>query len=127
MYSELLAELYERTRPGQDPASPDPLTMELLRCRRRLRHNPGDPWRMTVNDLAFELDYDCHLLRLCAALGVEHDPTRFENSAYERRRLEGELRRRGIDLSLEEDQVSVPSDQVITTPRSADWEGCRPV
>jgi hypothetical protein len=127
MYSELLAELYSRTRPGEEgPVAADPLTMEVVRCRQRLRRHPGDPWRMTVNDLAFELDYDCHLLRLCAAMHVDHDPTRFEDGAHERLRLEGELRQRGIDLHLlDNDELPVGTDHVVTPSRSPHGEGCR--
>jgi hypothetical protein len=38
------------------------------------------------------------LLRLCSAMGIETDPSRFDNPLAERERLEDLLRAAGIDF-----------------------------
>ena len=43
------------------------------------------------------------LIRLCSAMGIESDPTRFVNPLVERARLEGLLRHRGIDFRTLDD------------------------
>jgi hypothetical protein len=58
-------------------------------------------------DLALELDHDRMLLRLCSAMGIPGDPTRFVNPLVERARLEGLLRQRGVDFRTLDDNRRV--------------------
>ena len=60
-----------------------------------------------AEDLALELDHDRMLLRLCAAMGIESDPGQFVNPLIERARLEGLLRRAGVDFRTLDDHRRV--------------------
>jgi hypothetical protein len=103
MYSELLSRLCADADPVQLPASRDELVVILLQCRRRLSGHGLDPGHVMAEDLALELDHDRMLLRLCAALGIESDPTQFVNPLRERARLEALLRRAGVDFRTLDD------------------------
>jgi hypothetical protein len=103
MYSDLLSELCADMEPVRLPTSGDELVVILLQCRRKL-HGPGvDRRHLLAEDLALELDHDRMLIRLCAALGIESDATRFVNPLVERARLETLLRQRGIDFRTLDD------------------------
>ena len=110
MYSELLCGLCADMDPVELPASRDELVVVLLQCRRRLNGHGLDEGHIMAEDLALELDHDRMLLRLCQAMGIESDPTRFVNPLAERERLEGLLRSCGIDFRTLDDnrRVSVP-------------------
>ena len=110
MYSELLCGLCADMDPVELPASRDELVVVLLQCRRRLNGHGLDVGHIMAEDLALELDHDRMLLRLCHAMGIESDPTRFVNPLAERERLEGLLRSAGIDFRTLDDnrRVSVP-------------------
>jgi hypothetical protein len=110
MYSELLCGLCADMDPVELPASRDELVVVLLQCRRRLNGHGLDEGHIMAEDLALELDHDRMLLRLCHAMGIESDPTRFVNPLAERERLEGLLRSAGIDFRTLDDnrRVSVP-------------------
>jgi hypothetical protein len=56
-----------------------------------------------AEDLALELDHDRMLLRLCSAMGIETDPSRFDNPLAERERLEDLLRHDGVDFRTLDD------------------------
>ncbi len=60
-----------------------------------------------AEDLALELDHDRMLLRLCTALGIESDPTRFVNPLAERERLEDLLLSVGVDFRTLDDHRRV--------------------
>lgn len=113
MYSELLTGLCAEMDPVQLPASRDELVVILLQCRRRLHgHGQGheygpDHGQVMAEDLALELDHDRMLLRLCAAMGIESDPSRFVNPLDERERLEALLRRAGVDFRTLDDHRRV--------------------
>ncbi len=111
MYSELLSGLCADMDPVQLPTSRDELVVILLQCRRRLHgHERGhelDHSHVMAEDLALELDHDRMLLRLCAAMGIESDPTRFVNPLAERARLEAMLRRAGVDFRTLDDHRRV--------------------
>ena len=47
------------------------------------------------------------LLRLCTAMGIETEPSRFANPLAERERLEGLLRRAGVDFRTLDDHRGV--------------------
>ncbi len=98
MYSELLGVLYEGVASDELPPTPEELVVILLQCRSRLRRRSGGHERRMADDLAFQLDHDRFLLRLCSAVGIDHDPERFVHAQAERRRLEEALRARGIDI-----------------------------
>jgi hypothetical protein len=98
MYSELLSVLYVGVDPNDMPASHEELVVILLQCRRRLNHRSTSDEHNVAEDLAIELDHDRMLLRLCSAMGIDHDPGRFVKPLVERRRLEEALRRRGIEF-----------------------------
>jgi hypothetical protein len=108
MYSELLSELCADLDPVRLPTSRNELVVILLQCRRRL-HVRGDQQRGRdlAEDLALELDHDRMLIRLCSAMGIESDATRFVNPLVERARLEGLLRQRGVDFRTLEDNRRV--------------------
>jgi hypothetical protein len=110
MYSELLCGLCADMDPVELPASRDELVVVLLQCRRRLNGHGLDEGHIMAEDLALELDHDRMLLRLCHAMGIDSDPTRFVNPLAERERLEGLLRSAGIDFRTLDDnrRVSVP-------------------
>ncbi len=110
MYSELLTGLCAEMDPLQLPASRDELVVILLQCRRRL-HGHGldglDHGTVMAEDLALELDHDRMLLRLCAAMRIESDPSRFVNPLAERSRLEALLRSAGVDFRTLDDHRRV--------------------
>jgi hypothetical protein len=108
MYSELLCGLCSDVDPVQLPPSRDELVVILLQCRRRLHGHGVDSGHIMAEDLALELDHDRMLLRLCTAMGIESDPTRFVNPLAERERLEGLLRRAGVDFRTLDDNRRVP-------------------
>jgi hypothetical protein len=103
MYSELLSELCADMDPVQLPGSRDELVVILLQCRRRLDGHGLDQGHVLAEDLALELDHDRMLIRLCAAMGIESDPTRFVNPLAERSRLDTLLRQRGVDFRTLDD------------------------
>ncbi len=107
MYSELLCGLCADLDPLELPVAKDELVVVLLQYRRRLLgHDPEDGSPM-VEDLALELDHDRMVLRLCRALGIESDPSRFVNPLAERDRLENQLRLAGVDFRALEDNRRV--------------------
>jgi hypothetical protein len=107
MYSELLCGLCADVDPVQLPTSRDELVVVLLQCRRRLSGHDHVDGRVMAEDLALELDHDRMLLRLCAAMGIDSDASRFANPLAERSRLEALLRSAGIDFRTLDDNRRV--------------------
>ena len=107
MYSELLAELCGDVDPVPLPVSRDELVVILLQIRRRLNEQGGEGDHIMTEDLALELDHDRMLLRLCTAMGIETDPSRFGNPLVERERLEQRLREVGVDFRTLDDNRQV--------------------
>ncbi len=103
MYSELLSGLCDDVEPLPLPPSRDELVVVLLQCRRRM--NGHD--HVMSEDLALELDHDRMLLRLCTAMGIESDPSRFVSPLAERERLEDILRSLGVDFRTLDDHRRV--------------------
>jgi len=103
MYSELLGGLCTEADPIHLPHSRDELVVILLQCRRRLHEEGSEEGHVMTEDLALELDHDRMLLRLCVALGIESDPSRFANPLAERARLENLLRSDGVDFRTLDD------------------------
>jgi len=104
MYSELLSGLCDDVEPLPLPSSRDELVVVLLQCRRRITGNDG---HVMSEDLALELDHDRMLLRLCTAMGIESDPSRFVSPLAERQRLEDLLRSSGVDFRTLDDHRRV--------------------
>lgn len=98
MYSELLSVICVDGDPIEIPESQEELVVILLQCRRRIEGRSGTEGGVTAENLALELDHDRTLLRLCSAMGIDHDPHLFVNPQSERQRLEKSLRRCGIDF-----------------------------
>ena len=89
---------------------------EARRCRDELRTGmpPGlDPNSVPVI-LALEIGYDVALIELATQVGVQTDPSRFEQPARERARLEQEFAARGIDLDTVDDE-----DELVSHPNGA--------
>lgn len=108
IYSELLMGLCEDgAEPVPLPSSHEDLVVILLQCRRRLGPHRLDDVHVMAEDLALELDHDRILLRLCAAMGIESDPSRFSNPLAERERLEDLLRSAGVDFRTLDDHRRV--------------------
>jgi hypothetical protein len=107
MYSELLCGLCADMDPVELPTSRDQLVVVLLQCRRRLHRHGADQDHVMAEDLALELDHDRMLLRLCHAMGIDSDPSRFVNPLAERERLESLLRSAGIDFRTLDDNRRV--------------------
>jgi hypothetical protein len=110
MYSELLTGLCEdRSDPVPLPSARQDLVVILLQCRQRLNEHGVDAAddHLLAEDLALELDHDRMLLRLCGAMGIDSDPSRFANPLAERERLEDLLRSAGVDFRTLDDHRRV--------------------
>ena len=105
MYSELLSGLCAEVDPLPLPVSREELVVILLQCRRRMSGHDGE--HLMAEDLALELDHDRMLLRLCTAMGIESEPSRFGNPLAERERLEDQLRAVGVDFRTLDDHRRV--------------------
>lgn len=97
LYADLLEEVL-RSHAGDASVAEPAMILEQLRAQRRRLGAPGPTPFDITGEVAEQVCYDLMLLRLCAAIGVEHAPARFAQPEVERRRLEEDLRRRGIDL-----------------------------
>jgi hypothetical protein len=107
MYSELLCGLCADVDPLPLPPSRDELVVILLQCRRRLNSHGMGAEHVMAEDLALELDHDRMLVRLCTAMGIETEPSRFANPLAERERLEDLLRGAGVDFRTLDDHRRV--------------------
>jgi hypothetical protein len=96
MYTQLLDVAYGRC--GQLGASTQDAVDEVLRCRGELTALCPEGADFVPITLARQIGYDVALLDLAAALGIETDPSRFEQPWRERARLEHAIRARGIDV-----------------------------
>ena len=84
----------ERTR-----AAPGELLHRARTSRRQLL-GFADRSRCSVErDLAYDVRYDCALIRLCAVSGITTTPDCLRATAVERTRLEHALAETGMDLT----------------------------
>jgi hypothetical protein len=97
MYAELLAASLDQ-RPAEGGQEVGDLLAEVIACRQRLGTS-SSAVASPEGDLASNIDYDLALIRLAAARGIDTDPCGFDRPGEERRRLEQELARRGVDLN----------------------------
>ncbi len=100
MYTQLLdAALGQRLAPEPD-APKHRAVAKVRRCREQL--DEGIPSGMDPDTvpivLALQIGYDVALLQLAAVLGVETDPSRFEQPQSERARLEEAFSELGVSL-----------------------------
>jgi len=76
---------------------------ELLSVARTSRHqmltSTGHAHPSAERDLAYDVLYDCALIRLCAAAGIDSTPASFGRPLVERERLERALTAMGVDLA----------------------------
>jgi hypothetical protein len=76
---------------------------ELLSLARENRHQmltSMDRSHLSAEgELAYDVNYDCALIRLCAATGIETTPAFFGRPGVERGRLERALAAAGVDLA----------------------------
>jgi len=108
MYTQLLDAAYDqRPRPLDDEGR---AVAEVLRCRIELDEGvPAgiDPDSVPVL-LALQIGYDVALLELAQLVGVDTDPSRFDQPHRERRRVEQALSDRGISLNLPVMEEALP-------------------
>ena len=76
---------------------------ELLSLARTSRHqmlSSMDRAHLSAErDLAYDVHYDCALIRLCRAVGIETTPASFGRPGVERERLERGLAEMGVSLA----------------------------
>jgi hypothetical protein len=114
MYTELL-ETVSGQRPTPEPSATERSALEeVLRCRRELEQGvqPGTDADTVPIVLALQVGYDVALLDLARLVGIDTDPSRFEQPQQERERLERALHELGISLQTAtgaEEPVPEPS------------------
>jgi len=100
IYSELLASAEGQRTPEEDgPVVGDAVLSQVLACRSQIDGRPpgvGDD--QLIGDLADNIAYDLALVSLCRSRGIGVDLARFDRPLVERRRLEEELKRLGLDV-----------------------------
>jgi len=106
MYTNLLGAACGQRRPRSVGRARGLALAEARRCRHELRSGlPPEPETDSVPViLALEISYDVALIELATEIGVDTDPSRFEQPERERARLEQELAARGIDLDRLEEE-----------------------
>jgi hypothetical protein len=72
--------------------------LSLARTRRNQMLASTYGHRCAERDLAYDVDYDCALIRLCATQGILTAPSCFGQPRVERARLELALARAGLDV-----------------------------
>ena len=100
MYTHLLDAAFEQRGPVLVRPTEHSALDAVRRCRgssRGTRRPPTDPDAVPVV-LAREISYDVALLELAEVLGIETDPSRFEQPRHERARLEQLFSDLGIAL-----------------------------
>jgi hypothetical protein len=97
MYVQLLSAVL--TSDGAGSYAPGEL-LSLARTNRHQMLTSTDRAHLSVErELAYDVNYDCALIRLCAATGIETTPALFGQPGVERERLERALAEAGVDLA----------------------------
>jgi hypothetical protein len=96
MYAQLLSALL--TSEGADSYGPGELLSLARTSRHQVRTSSDRTDRSAEQGLADDVRYDCALIRLCAASGIETAPASFGQPRVERARLERALATTGMDL-----------------------------
>jgi hypothetical protein len=102
MYTQLLGAASAERPPPVAGISESDAVDEVLRCRRALAEGvPAEGDSDTVPAvLALQIAYDVSLLELAGVLGIDSDPSRFEQPQLERERLERAFGARGLNLEV---------------------------
>ena len=112
MYTQLLEAAFGQHTQGDEPLQEPQALDEVLRCRCELEEaipSDGDNADTVPVVLARQIAYDVALLELAGLVGVDADPSRFEQPQLERERLEGAFRALGMTLEVvTEDEHPVP-------------------
>ena len=96
MYTQLLSAVFMSD--ATEAATPGEL-LAVARLRRHQLLAAADHAHSSAErDLAFEVDYDCALIRLCLGVGLAATPASFGRPLDERARLERALSESGVDL-----------------------------
>jgi hypothetical protein len=102
MYVQLLSAVLRSDE--ATPCAPGEL-LSQARTRRHQMLTSADRSRSAERNLAYDVNYDCALIRLCAAEGIAATPASFGQPGVERARLERALAQNGLDL-VQRDPVS---------------------
>ena len=102
MYTQLLDAAFGQHQPAFEGTGEPQALDEVLRCRRELEEGiPPDGDADTVPVvLALQIAYDVALLELARVVGVDTDPSRFEQPQLERERLERAFGALGMQLEV---------------------------
>jgi hypothetical protein len=100
MYTQLLDAAIGQYQPPDEGAGEALALDEVLRCRRALEEGipPDGDADMVPVVLALQIAYDVALLELAGMVGVDTDPSRFEQPQLERERLERAIGALGMSL-----------------------------
>jgi hypothetical protein len=100
MYSQLLQSAFGQRSPVMVRSTERSALDAVRRCRGELEEDRPRPTDSDAVPIALfrEIGYDVALLELAGVVGIETDPSRFEQPLHERARLERALRARGIML-----------------------------
>jgi hypothetical protein len=96
MYTQLLT---SAPRGSLENLQGEALLCYTLDCRSEMLASGPITRATAMSALAMEVAYDCALLKLCAANGIDTVATDFSRPAQDRRRLEAALKEAGIDLT----------------------------
>ncbi len=97
MYVQLLCAVL--TSDEADSCAPGELLHRARTSRRQLLGSTDHARCSAERDLAHDVRYDCALIRLCAASGIETTPAAFGQPRVERARLERALADTGMNLA----------------------------
>jgi hypothetical protein len=99
MYTRLLDAALEQRPPRAPESSRSDAVEEVRRCREELELGvPGHHVDTVPAVLALQIGYDVALLELAEVVGIESEPSRFDQPERERDRLRQALNDIGIDL-----------------------------
>jgi hypothetical protein len=97
MYVQLLSAVLTSDR--TDSYAAGELLARARTSRQQMVASSGGSHVSAERDLAYDVDYDCALIRLCAAAGIETTPASFGQPGAERARLERALATTGFDVA----------------------------
>lgn len=102
MYIELLSLVFMTNE--TDAVAPMELLVLALERRDRMLNSAAKVGWSAERNLAYDVDYDSALIKLCMAVGIDAEPTSFGQPREERTRLEHALAEAGVDLRRFTDQ-----------------------